>query len=116
VLVVAKWIADGLTHGFTASEMDHGVEALLAKYTPQQREIPDVALHDARRFACQLLQTRQYLSGTVAQVVENGDLITLLEQVQTGMRAEVAGTASHEDVHRPSLPSNQRPSTAGWSM
>ncbi len=83
--------------------MDHGVEAVAGKQRLHPRDVADVARHQAE--AVVLLssgQVRALQSRIVKriEVVEHGDAVTALEQALRDVRADEAGAAGDEDVHR----------------
>ncbi len=58
--------------------MDHRIDSLLAKHIGQQRFVADIALDKGGLFTAQAGDDRQDTLLTVAEVVENNDVVTVL--------------------------------------
>ena len=74
--------------------MDHGVELALAEDFPQLLLVPHVIGVEGHVFPAELLDPVHHQSLAVAQVVHNGHLVSLLQQNDGGVAADIPGAAS----------------------
>lgn len=76
------------------TDLDKAFEGLV-----QVGAAADVAVHEAQRPAGEFLHALERDGGTVAEVVDDGDVMPGLQQDHAGVAADVAGPAGDEDFH-----------------
>jgi hypothetical protein len=77
--------------------MDNGRYRVLLENSVEQGPIPDIAFDKAGLSAGDFRDGIQNTFLAIAQVVQNQNLITVGNQLDAGMRADKAGTASNKN-------------------
>ena len=99
VVVVGQGLLHGLAHRLQPGEMDGAGGAVLLQNLVQQGLVPHVPPDEDHLLAGDLPDPLQgYLAG-VAQVVHHDGGVPRLQQLHTGVAADVPGAASDQYVH-----------------
>ena len=99
VIVILKRFRNGFTDGFQTREVDHRFDGVVVKDLGHQRFVADVAFHESRLFTAKAFNHRQHAALTVAQVVEDDDVVTVLQQLHAGMTTYVTATTCYQNSH-----------------
>ena len=97
VVVILEGLFDRFAHGLQAGEMDHGPDRMAGEDPVQERGVTNIALDELRARAAEYLQSIDDAFLTVAEVVENDDVVSSLGKRHAGVRADVAGTAGDQN-------------------
>lgn len=99
VVVVADRLLDRLSDGLEPRKVDAGEERELREDGLEVCEVEQVNLteDDEVRLAGDVADADKRLLGRVVKVVDDHDLVAGLDELEDGMRADVAGTAGDED-------------------
>lgn len=104
---VAKRILDGLANGLPAREVNDRVIGRSVdsgfENGPHGFPISDVRMSKARLDPGQALQTCKHLGMCILERIEDAHLMTLGDQFDDGMAADVAGASGDENVDGPVL-------------
>ena len=99
VVVILERLRNGFTDRFQTREVDHRFDGVVVKDLGHQRFIADVAFHEGGLFTAKAFNHRQHAALAVAQVVENDDVMTVLQQLHTGMTSYVTATTCYQNSH-----------------
>ena len=79
--------------------MDHRFNSMVVEDLGHQRFIADVTFDKRRLFSAKTFNHRQHAALTIAQVVEDDDIMTVLQQLHTGMTSYVTATTCYQNSH-----------------
>ncbi len=100
VVVILKRLRDRLTDRFQASEVDHRFNGVvvedLSVINASLRMSPSTKVGC---FSAKTFNHRQHAAHTIAQVVEDDDIMTVLQQLHTGMTSYVTATTCYQNSH-----------------
>ena len=99
VVVILKRLRNGFTDGFQTGEVDHRFNGVVVKDFGHQRFVADVAFHESGLFPAKTFNHRQHAALTIAQVVEDDHIVTILQQLHTGMTSDVTATTCYQNSH-----------------
>ena len=99
VVVILERLSNGFTDRFQTCEVDHRFNGVVVKDLGHQRFVTDVAFHERRVFTAKTFNHRQHAALTVAQVVENDDVMAVLQQLHAGMTTDVTATTCYQNSH-----------------
>ena len=97
--VVLHGLGDGLTDRLEPREVDHGVHLLRGEGFVEPFAIENVAVVEGKVVSLvgdELLDAAQGLLGGVVEVIDDHHLASGGEELQAGVRADVAGAAGDE--------------------
>ena len=100
VAVVAHGLRDGLAHRLEAGEVNHRVNLLRGKNLVEAILVEDVAVveREVRRLVGdELLDATKRFLAAVVEVVNHDHFAVRGEELEAGVRADVARTSGHED-------------------
>ena len=78
--------------------MDGRIEAMLREHLPQQRLVAQIAHHQRHTAPGDRLDPRQRLAARIHQAVVDHHLEARLQQLDDGVRADIAGAAGDQDA------------------
>ena len=108
VVVVLERFGDRLADRLQAGEMDHRRCLAVGQHRAQRRRVTDVALYQRRLSAGDALHPAQRFRIAVAEIVEHRHVMAGVQQFNAGMRADIAGTAGHENHAHAASPGRNR--------
>ncbi|MNY69619.1 hypothetical protein D3C86_2075840 [compost metagenome] len=79
--------------------MDYRIDRVIVKNFGHQRFIADIAFHKSGLLAAKAFNDRQNAALTVAQVIQNDDVMAILQQLHTGMTSNVTATTRYQNSH-----------------
>ena len=98
--VVFQGLGNALADCFQTCEMDHGVDVgILGKEGFDLGDLAQLGALEGDFFAGDLHYTADSLLAGVAEVVGHNDVITGFDQFDTGVAADIAGAAAHQNGH-----------------
>ena len=98
VAVVLQGLLHALPHALEPGEVDHRVDArIIGEQGLHLVGIAALGLDEGDRLAGDLLHPAQGFLAGVVQVVRHNDLIARLEELHTGVAADVTGAAADQN-------------------
>ena len=97
VVVVFDRLGDRLADGLERGEMNHPVDVVLGEDAVHQRLIADIALVALDGLAGDLLDAIERLGRRVAVVVHADNVVPLVQQLDIGVRTDVARAARYQN-------------------
>lgn len=98
VAVVFEGFLDRLADGFRGGEVDHRVEFILFEDLAEGFAVAAVDLDEGDVDAGDLAYALDGAHVAVGEVVDDDDVVTGIDQFHGGVRADVTGTAAHQDT------------------
>ncbi|KFB71670.1 MAG: hypothetical protein AW09_003180 [Candidatus Accumulibacter phosphatis] len=83
--------------------MNYRIDRCRSKDRSQQLVVTDIALEEERPLPGNLCHTIEHFIAAVREIIDNGHGVARGEQCDTGMRSDIAGTTSDQDVHPPAF-------------
>lgn len=99
VIVIFKRLFDRFADRFKSSKMDDRLAIELPQSNSHGNLVTNIALDAVDFLAGDGLDAFQRFPMAIGKVIENDHFLTVLEKFDAGMRADIAGPASHEN-HR----------------
>ena len=99
VLIIVHRLGNGFADGLEAREVDGAGNLMLCKDFFQQRLVTHVALDKLYRFSSNFGHTFQAFGVRIAEIVNYNRRMTRLDQLHTGVTANISGAAGHKYVH-----------------
>jgi hypothetical protein len=100
VAVVEQRFLHRFAHRLEAGKMDDGLRVRrLLEHCAQRVEVEQVHLVKGDGFAAQRFHPPDRFPARVAEVVDDGDPATGVEQFQAGVAADIAGAAGDDHMH-----------------
>ena len=116
VLIVFHRLGDGLADGLEPREVDGAGNLMLCKDFFQQRLVTHVALDKLHRLAGNFGHAVQAFRVGIAEIVNYNRRMARLDQLHTGVAADVARAAGHKNIHFASSSTIFRISSHFFSM
>ena len=107
VLIIFQRLAAAFAHGLEPGEMDDRVDFILGKNSVQPRAVADVTFAELEVAAGNFPDAIERFRLAVIEIIEYNDLITLLDEFDAGVRADVTGAARNKNRHNSFLISSK---------
>ncbi|MOA43071.1 hypothetical protein D3C78_1651850 [compost metagenome] len=79
--------------------MDNRVDRVIVKNFGHQRFVADIAFHKRGLLTAKAFDNGHNAALTVAQVIEDDDVMAILQQLYTGMTSNVTATTCYQNSH-----------------
>ena len=99
VLIIVHRLGNGLADGLETREVDGAGNLMLCKDFFQQRLVAHIALDELHRLAGNFGYAVQAFRVGIAEIVNYNRRMTRLDQLHTGVAANISGAAGHKYVH-----------------
>ena len=99
VLIILHRLGNGFADGLEAREVDGAGNLMLCKDFFQQRLVTHVALDELHRLAGNFGYAVQAFRVGIAEIVNYNRRMTRLDQLHTGVAANIARAAGHKNIH-----------------
>ena len=99
VLIIVHRLGNGLADGLETREVDGAGNLMLCKDFFQQRLVAHIALDELHRLAGNFGYAVQAFRVGIAEIVNYNRRMTRLDQLHTGVAANISGAAGHKNIH-----------------
>ncbi|ABX22043.1 hypothetical protein SARI_02166 [Salmonella enterica subsp. arizonae serovar 62:z4,z23:-] len=99
VVIVLQRPGDRFADGFQAGKVNHGIYSVIVQNFGYKRFVANIAFDKGRVLTAQTFDNGQYAAFAVAEVIEDDDVMTILQQLHTGMTSYVTATTCNQYSH-----------------
>ena len=99
ISVILQRLPDTLTHGLETGKVDHGINFVVLEDLLQFHFVSAVDLIECGHSACDLTDPVAYIPAGVAEIIHDDGMVACVHQFHNGMAADIAGAASHQNIH-----------------
>ena len=100
IVIVFPGHGNTFANSLQTGKVDHTADLIFCKDLGQQSFVTNVAFVELQILAGQFLHTLQGLGVGIAQIVDDYNTVAAFQQLNTGVGANIAGTAGNQYVHR----------------